>query len=390
MKTFLLSTLLLTTGLDAQQRSRGIPAKDQETTNEQAGRIFKALRAVNFDAKEVVYPIYAENERISYGISLGEGRLLAKASEVLGKQALFTATREKKSLSGKVIGTYPDHDLAIIEVTDLKAVAAKWGDASSLSEGAFLAAVRPDGEAQAMGVLSVQERSLKSEDQGFLGVQMDQRATGEGVRVQLVVEGSAAEEVGLRAGDVITMINGEEVKGIYELSTKLRRLKAGEEAEIMFLRAKNVIKVKPTLQPREVANRGNSRRVERMDRMSGSQSRVRGEFRNVIQSDMELESSDAGLPVVDLEGRIVGMVIARAGRISTLILPGDDLEKILREEVTPYEPAPASAEQRRANRGDARRERMRRELELMQERMRNLQFAAFLEELKHLVSPATA
>jgi len=207
MKTLLLATLLLTTGLNAQRSSRGIPAKDQEITNAQAGRIFKALRAVNFDAKKVVYPIYAQNERISYGISLGEGRLLAKASEVLANQALFTATREKQALAARVIGTYPDHDLAIIEAPGLKAVAAKWGDASLLDEGAFLAAVRPDGEAQAMGVLSVKERSLKSEDQGFLGIRMDQRAVGEGVRVQFVVPGSAAEEVGLRVGDVITMIN---------------------------------------------------------------------------------------------------------------------------------------------------------------------------------------
>jgi S1-C subfamily serine protease len=372
MKTFLLSTVLATSGLLGQLTPARIPLEDQKVTDSQALDIFKALRAVNFKAREVVYPVYSGQRRVAYGISLGDGKLLTKASEVVQRRALFTASREQVAMSAKIAGIYPDHDLAVLQVPGLKAPAAEWADASNLAEGAFLSAIRADGEVQAMGVLSVRERSLKSIDQGFLGIEMDTLETGKGVRVNNVVEGSAAAEVGIRRDDVIVKIAGQEVRGFYELSTKLRRLKNGEQPEIELMRAGDFIKVKPTLKGREIRE-GVSRRLEQMDRMSGGQSRIRGDFGNVIQSDMELEVEDAGLPVVDLEGRIIGMVIARAGRISTLILPGDDVARALENEAQPFVPEVRITRRDQQWPEDGRRARMRRELEMMQRMMENLQ-----------------
>ncbi len=372
MKTFLLSTVLATSGLLGQLTPARIPLEDQKVTDSQALDISKALRAVNFKAREVVYPIYSGQRRVAYGISLGDGKLLTKASEVVQRRALFTASREQVAMSAKIAGIYPDHDLAVLQVPGLKAPAAEWADASNLAEGAFLSAIRADGEAQAMGVLSVRERSLKSIDQGFLGIEMDTLETGKGVRVNNVVEGSAAAEVGIRRDDIIVKIAGQEVRGFYELSTKLRRLKNGEQPEIELMRAGDFIKVKPTLKGREIRE-GVSRRLEQMDRMSGGQSRIRGDFGNVIQSDMELEVEDAGLPVVDLEGRIIGMVIARAGRISTLILPGDDVARALEKEAQPFVPEVRDTRRDQQWPEDGRRARMRRELEMMRRMMENLQ-----------------
>lgn len=370
MKTIPLTLLLLTAGLPAQIRQPRIPQADQEVIDRQAGQIFKTLRAVNFEAGKVTFPLYSGRQRVAYGVSLGEERLLTKASEVLQRPRLFTSDGDGQSLSAKLVGVYPDHDLAIVKVPGLKAPVAQWTDAGDLSEGTFLAAIRADGEAQAMGVLSVRERSLKSEDQGFLGIQMDPREVGEGVPVIEVVPDSAAAEVGIQAGDVITQIEGKEINGFYELSTRLRRLRAGETPEIKLVRAGNALTVKPTLKGREIPP-GVSRRLQRMDQMSGTQSRVRGNFASVIQSDMELEAQDAGLPVVDLQGRIIGLVIARAGRISTLILPGDEITGLLKSEPQAVEEAPALARggQEPAN----RRERVQRELEMMRRTMERLQ-----------------
>jgi len=373
MKALVLSSLLLVSNLQAQLREPAIPAADRKITDEQAGQIFKALRAVNFSAKEVVFPIFAGRQRIAYGVSIGDERLITKASEVVTKRVIMTVNRANEALAAGVVGIYPDHDLAIIKVPGLNAKSAQWADSGNLAEGAFLAAIRPDGEAQAMGVLSVRERSLKTSDQGFLGIQMDAREAGNGVRVEWVVEESAAAEVGIRAGDIITKIEGEQVRGFYELSTRLRRLKNGEQPEIELLRANNKFTVKPTLKGRDLPQDRN-RQLDRMDRMSGTQSRVRGDFTNVLQSDMELEVNDAGLPIVDLEGRIVGLVIARAGRISTLILPGDDIEAALKTAPEPHVPSRNAADRRTNNLPEGgQRARMRRELERMRRMMENLQ-----------------
>jgi len=364
MKPFILATLICAASLPAQFARPRIPVADQKVTDQQAGEIFKALRAVSFEAKKVVFPIYAGGQRVAYGISIGEERLVTKASEVTQKRMVFTQNRQQESLAAEIVGIYPDHDLAVLKVPGLRAPVAKWADAEALEEGAFLTAIREDGEASAMGVLSVRERSLKSSDQGFLGIEMDTQELDEGVRVRKVVPASAASEVGIRGGDVITKIAGEEVRGFYELSTKLRRLQSGEQPEIEFLRNGVSRKVKPTLKGREIQE-GGSPRLDRMDQMSGTQSRVRGDFGNVIQSDMELEAFDVGLPVVDLDGRIVGMVIARAGRISTLILPGDDIAKTLAGAPEPFVPE-LRITRRGALPSEAREERRRRFMEDLQ------------------------
>ena len=183
MKVFLFLSFLTTSSLIAQL---GL-SNAQEVTDAQARQIFVALRATGTSAKDVVYPIYSGGKRISYGISLGGGRLLTKASELRQKRGLYTANREQVALNAGISGVYADHDLAVLEVPGLEAPTVEWADAGDLSEGAFLSAIRPDGEAQAMGVLSVRERSLKSTDQGFLGIEMDTLETGKGVRVKNVV-----------------------------------------------------------------------------------------------------------------------------------------------------------------------------------------------------------
>lgn len=372
MKEFLLITIFAVLSLSGQLDPSRVSLEDQKVTDRQAQDIFEALRAVNFNAKEVVYPIYSGQKRVSYGISLGNEKLLTKASEVEQKRVLYTASREQVALTANIVAVYAEHDLAVLQVSGLKAPSVKWADASNLSEGAFLSVIRPDGEAQAMGVLSVRERSLKSIDQGFLGIEMDTLQTETGVRVNNVVGNSAAADVGIRKDDIIVKIAGQDVKGFYELSTKLRRLKNGEQPEIELMRKGKLIKVKPTLRGREIRE-GISRRLEQMDQMSGGQSRIRGDFGNVIQSDMELEVEDAGLPVVDLEGRIIGMVIARAGRISTLILPGDDIEKALGSVPEVLMPEVEGDLRGQKWPENGRRVRMRRELDVMRQMMENLQ-----------------
>ncbi|MGB0645304.1 MAG: hypothetical protein ACPGQF_11200, partial [Akkermansiaceae bacterium] len=148
--------------------------------------------------------------------------------------------------------------------------------------------------------------------------------------------------------------------------------KNGEQPEIELLRNEEILKVKPTLRGREIRE-GVSRRLEQMDQMSGGQSRVRGGFGNVIQSDMELEVEDAGLPIVDLDGRIIGMVIARAGRISTLVLPGDDITNALKNAPEPFTPEEGNVVLDQEGQQGFRRDRMRRELGLMRRMMENLQ-----------------
>jgi len=69
-----------------------------------------------------------------------------------------------------------------------------------------------------------------------LGTVPDMVTAGEGMRIQAVRAGTAADEAGLVAGDVILQIGDVEVKDIYGLQNALTTYKSGEAVVIVFLR----------------------------------------------------------------------------------------------------------------------------------------------------------
>ena len=82
---------------------------------------------------------------------------------------------------------------------------------------------------------------------GVLGVQLANQFTPEiaeslglgnarGALVSQVVEGSAADKAGVRAGDVITAINGRAINNAGELRNTLGLMRIGERAELALLR----------------------------------------------------------------------------------------------------------------------------------------------------------
>lgn len=329
LKLFLL--LALAGPLSGQPFRNRIPPEDQATADRQAAFIFQALRPVTKPVGEFCYAVLDGRKTVCHAVSLGEEKFLTKWSDIAKLRGLSLLDRKNGSRRATPVAVYPEHDLAVIQVPGLMVEGVPWATGKELQAGTFLAAVDPAGEAQALGVVSVPERSLREEDQGFLGIQMANRQLEEGVAVEEVVPDSAADQVGVRKGDIVTRVNGHKVNDTMELMTRLRTLKAGREAEVELLRNRDRLILRPVLTGRQ-GGETVSRQVQRMNAMSGTQSLVRDEFPQVIQSDMELEAWHAGMPVVDLDGDVVGMVIARASRISTFVLPASLIANELKTE----------------------------------------------------------
>lgn len=72
------------------------------------------------------------------------------------------------------------------------------------------------------------------EKKGYLGVQI--RDTENGVEVTEVVEGSAAADASLKAGDIVTSINGTAVESMEELVNMITGMEPGAEVEIAYTR----------------------------------------------------------------------------------------------------------------------------------------------------------
>jgi serine protease Do len=64
---------------------------------------------------------------------------------------------------------------------------------------------------------------------------------GEGILVREVNSGSAAEKAGMKAGDVITSLNGERIHGLAELRSKLAAAGEGKTAKLGVLRNKSAL-----------------------------------------------------------------------------------------------------------------------------------------------------
>ncbi|HET8532742.1 MAG TPA: M28 family peptidase [Methylomirabilota bacterium] len=82
------------------------------------------------------------------------------------------------------------------------------------------------------------ERAGSSRGAGgaFLGIAPDLRAGWDGVRLGVIVPGSAAEQAGLRAGDVLVRLDDTGVQAFADLRALLDRRRPGETLRLVYLR----------------------------------------------------------------------------------------------------------------------------------------------------------
>jgi len=100
------------------------------------------------------------------------------------------------------------------------------------------------------GMLGVQGRSVTSDIAKAMELE-----TNQGGFVEQVTPGSAAEEAGIKAGDVITKVNGKTVKSFSELRGKIGSIGAGKKVKITVVRKDGKEKTyKVTLKKSEMAN----------------------------------------------------------------------------------------------------------------------------------------
>jgi serine protease Do len=84
--------------------------------------------------------------------------------------------------------------------------------------------------------LGIDAEDISGQLGSFFGV-----PEGEGVLVRDVNTGSAAEKAGVKAGDVITSLNGERIHGLAELRSKISAASEGKTAKLGVLRNKSAL-----------------------------------------------------------------------------------------------------------------------------------------------------
>ncbi|MDG0995286.1 MAG: PDZ domain-containing protein [Akkermansiaceae bacterium] len=307
------------------------------TLKKQAISFFSAAEPAVKTASRSIVNVNISGKRVAYGTAVtnnqGKVVILTKWSEISNpRRSINISTLNGKSYSANVDGVYPEHDLALLssdaplKPLDLKKI-------SNPELGSFLAVARPDGKVDGIGVVSVMSRSLREKDKAYLGVMMDFSKAGKnGVPLMRVMPDSAAKKAGLRNGDIVMSVNKVPILGAIELRNLLQRLVPGSETTILYRRNGDE-KVATVKLGSRADNAGIKRvprkRMERMQRMGTSINRVRSNFPNVVQSDIPINPEDTGAPVLDLDGKLVGITIARSSRIKTFITPAETLLRVL-------------------------------------------------------------
>ncbi len=254
-----------------------------------------------------------------------DGYALTKNSEV-EEGEIEVEFGDGRIVPAKVVDQMKAYDLALIKVEATGLVAAVFAD-SEMKVGTLISAVSPREDPTAVGVISVAARSLDERSKGFLGISMSRESPPpKGVLIGEIIPGGAAERAGMVKGDLILSVNSEEIASPRQLQKLVSGLKPEQKVKVQIERDGKPQELELSLGNRAEAAKVNGgmdqRQFDQTALMGSNLSKNATGYPNAVQSDLALQAEDAGGPVIDVQGAVVGLNIARAERVSTYLIPG--------------------------------------------------------------------
>ena len=158
--------------------------------------------------------------------------------------------------------------------------------------------------------------------------------TMEGIYVAKVTEESAAEEAGLKTGDVIVSVDGKEVSKMAELQEILAQKRPGDKISITYLRDKKKATKSVTLRNEQ----GNTKVVQKadLDILGGNFREVTAETKKHLGISYGLEVTKVSNGRLKERGVSKGFIILRVN--DTPIKSVDQLQDVVKEASTSREP----------------------------------------------------
>lgn len=243
--------------------------------------------------------------------------VLTKRSELSG-DPIRIRLADGQLLPARVAAVRRASDLALLivqadQATVDQSLRAVEFDTHAPKIGSFL--ISPDRSGRVIGIGVVGAASRKVSHVGKLGIKL-QRTEEPGARVGSIMPHSGAEEAGLAQGDRIIAIDGQAQSNADIVMSTLNSMFPGEIVRLTIERDGSTVDI-----PAQLSELAVMQESENDARVNGARNVRLSGFERALQHDTVLNPEQCGGPIVDTEGHVIGINIARAGRVVSYALP---------------------------------------------------------------------
>lgn len=271
--------------------------------------------------------IYDGRKEAAYGIVVSDdGYVVSKWSELREIKDLKVRIGSEQYTDVKLISGDSTWDVCLLKVAATGLKPAVFADNSELAHGSWVVtngATTRSERRPMIGIISANSREIPAEGGAVLGVEIAEEKSA--IMVGNVPEVSGAFKAGIRKGDKILQLGDQKITKREDVVEAMKKRRVGEKLDVMISRDGK----EQTFQV-ELMGRADTFGVEetRNDAMSGAVSKRRSGFPRVLQHDTLGNNSTVGGPLLDLDGKCVGMNIARANRAESFAIPVEELRQV--------------------------------------------------------------
>ncbi len=269
------------------------------------------------------------------------GQLLTKASEIEDAEGLVAIFKDQ-DYPVEILGVDEESDLALIRVLAPGLVGVEWtpdepevGQLVLTPTGSSLIAgviTQPARIAPAMGY---ELNYTSDEPSAYLGISFSSESTSP--VIETIELGSPADKIGMLEGDEIIEFEGKKISRLEEVAEMIGKKSIGDKVSLTVKRGGDEVELEPILDERPPTSAGtfNRRASQRDGQLSslsargGPLSDRKNGFPYTLYHDQIIKPRHTGSPLVTLEGKVVGINIARSMRHRSLAIPTSEIDDIV-------------------------------------------------------------
>lgn len=308
--------LSLWPGLAGAQDRPSRPAALPRELFKSGALTLRAFRPVEEATRDSIVKFTQENNPVTLGAVIdASGLVITKASEIKpGK--LMCQLADGREVEAEVMASDEGSDVALVRVAAACLRPIEWS-ASEAIVGQWVVTPGTGLVPETVGILSVPARKIPHR-RAYMGVILTNASAA---RIVQVAPESGAAKAGLKPGDVVLAVNDLPVKDREELTTRLETFRGGQEVRLRVRREEREFDAGVRLSARAFEFWPDFNRQSAMNRLGGKVSQRAEDFELAWQHDSVLQPWQCGGPLVNLEGKAIGINIARAGRTASYALP---------------------------------------------------------------------